>query len=360
MTLDEFLQMQANEDAIKAAEVAELSPPIAVDEYLTTYRVGSGDVLNVTMTGLDGPTLSSSFRARVDHAGRVDLPLVGEIDVVGKDEANVEDAIKAAYVPQIVRELTVNVEVATFETTNVVVTGAAETPGLVPLRRTERNLLYAVAAAGGVSSGASGRVSVSRVREPGVIESFNLTDPSGLAQSLTAGPLLSGDIVTIEAARPNTVFVGGLVNRPGQQFFATGVPYTLLQVIASAGGLRSDVLPRIGNLIRRMPDGSDVRVKLDLDRIKRGDDPNIVVSAGDILWIPDTWDTRLQDFVNRNLFIRAGFSLNYNMSGIDFLNSAAKAQSLQGSNLENSFDPLGFLTRNAALQTLSTAPPPTP
>jgi hypothetical protein len=107
-----------------------------------------------------------------------------------------------------------------------------------------------------------------------------------------------------------------------------------------------------------MPDGHDVHVRLDLDRIAMGADPNIELAAGDILWVPHTLETRILEFVNRNFFLRAGASVTYTATAADFLNSNAERQAV-GSNLEQTFDPYGALLRNSALQQLSQpAPPP--
>ncbi len=358
ISLDDFLQMQKEKNAF-ASDVGEKgSEDLPVDQYLTAYHIGPNDVLEVTLTGLNEPTASSLYRARVDKQGQIDLPLVGAVQVAGMELSDAESAVQAAYVPDVVRnlrDLSVNIEVVTFDTTSVIVTGSALTPGLVPLRRTERNLLYAMAGAGGVSGDASGRVTLSRVRRPGETVSFDLTDPRQLAAALEIAPLENGDIVRIEAATPNMVFIGGLVNRPGPQILPPGARLSMLQLLASAGGLRTDVFPREGMLVRRMPDGKDVRVKLDLPRIKSGEDENILLAAGDILWVPETLETRVQDFINKNVFIRAGFSLNYTMDGQDYLNKAARSRFNSG-NLQNSFDPLGFLSRNNALQNLVARP----
>lgn len=360
ITLDEFLLMQEEMASAKKMPAEAKLPAARIDEYLGPYRIGPDDVLEVTLTGLDQPTTSSSYKTRVDGNGEIDLPLVGAVRVGGMEEAHVEDAIKAAYVPAVVLQLNVNVEVVSYDLTHVVVTGAAQAPGLVPLPRNQRNLLYAVVGAGGVSDEASGRVTLSRLRRPGEQLTFDLSDPLQLAALLEVDPLEDGDVLTVEPAMPNTVFIGGLVNVPGPQTFPAGVRLSMLQVLAAAGGLRTDVTPRVATLVRRMPDGSDVRVKLNLGRIRRGQDENIMLAAGDIFWVPDTVATRIQDFLNKNIFLRAGVSVNYSISGSEFLNENARQSVLGRTGLQQSFDPFGFLTQNTALQTLTTAPPVQP
>ena len=110
-----------------------------------------------------------------------------------------ELAIKTAYVPNVVRQLTVNVAVMSREQTRVLVTGAVALPGFVSLPRSERTLLFAVAAAGGISGTASGVVTLHRVRNPGQQETVNILDASEQAKSLATAPLQSGDMVVVAA-----------------------------------------------------------------------------------------------------------------------------------------------------------------
>ena len=132
---------------------------------------------------------------------------------------------------------------------------------------------------------------------------------------------------------------------------------TALQAIAAAQGLRTNVIPREATLIRRMPDGTDAHVKLDLQRLTSGKDPNLVLAVGDILWVPETPETMIQDWINRNIFIRAGMSVNYNVTGIEYLNRRSQqSQSLTGSSVEQAFDPFGFLNRGAGIQNLENRP----
>ena len=209
---------------------------------------------------------------------------------------------------------------------------------------------------------ASGDVTLKRLRAPGEDVTLNLTTTKELKAALALNPLQDGDIVKVHAAEPNTIYAGGLVNTPRPLIFAPGVKVTILQALAAAGGLRTDVFPKEGTLIRRLPDGQDVQVKLDLDRLAKGKDPNITMAAGDILWVPHTWETRVQDWINKNIFFRAGITAtagaNYNALGVEYLNSNAERAANNANfntNLQDQFDPLGFLNQNAALQSLQNA-----
>jgi protein involved in polysaccharide export with SLBB domain len=329
----------------------------AVERGMGPYRVGPGDMLVIGLSGVD-LGLPSPLRARVNRAGQVLLPTVGAVPVVGLALEDVEARIRQAFVPAVVRDLSVVVDVETFDSTHVLVLGAVTAPGLIPLRRTECNPLFAIAAAGGVSQSASGRATLKRVRRPMHEERIDLTDAVSLEQALALDPLEDGDILTVEAADPNTVYVGGLVGVAGPQNYPSGVRPTYLQVLAAAGGPRSDLRIREGTLIRRMPGGKDLQVKLDVRRLATGKDANFHMAAGDILWLPHTTSTRIQDWVNKNIFIRAGASANvtYNVSGVEYLNRNSQQNGSAGNGgLEDAFDPYGFLRRNALLQAIPPA-----
>ena len=352
--LEEFLE---REHAARNAESADLAqaPPVNLDSRLGPERLGVGDVIDISLTGSDGAPIFPQIRTRVGRDGRVGVPVVGQVDVGDRELVDAEARILDAFVPDIYKEAACHVALVSTSGTDVLVIGAVAMPGLVSLHRNQRNLLYAVAGAGGISQLSSGEVTLQRIRQPDTVLTFNLTNPIELRNALALDPLEPGDIIHAHAAEPNTIFVGGLVARAGPQSYPTDTNVSVLQALAAASGLRTDVAPKEGTLVRRMPDGSDVHVLLDLDRIATGDAPNLTLAAGDILWVPETFETRVHDFLNRNLFLRAGVSVNYNVTGVEFLNRRSmQTQRGGGGSLQDSFDPFGFLGQNSLLQTIST------
>lgn len=342
---------------IPAAPAPETQPAGETADHLwSPYKVGPGDVLGITMTGVGEGGTVAPILARVHRDGDIDLPLAGKIHVAGLELQDVEDAIQNAYVPRVYQQASIHVELTKPEVASVLVTGAVVQPGLVQLPRTQRNLLFAIAGAGGISNLASGEVVLRRLREPGEVK-FNLLKPEQLQQALTMGPLQNGDTVVVQAATPNVIFIGGLVLAPHVQVNPPGTTMNVLQALASAGGLRTDVTPTEITLIRRMPDGKDVHVKLNVDRIQRGSDPNINLAPGDILWVPDTLLTAAENWVNQNVFFKAGFNVvgTYSFNGLDFMNNNAKQAALgtfNNNNIQNTVDPLGFLSRQQQLNNI--------
>lgn len=332
MSLDAFLDLQSR---VEQQAVPEPGPEPAnlqalLDTQLGPFRVGPGDVLQVTLTGADPTPVFPTVQVRVDREGQIELPVVGAIPVANLELEDVEDAVRAVCVPHLVRDGVVHVALVSEATTDVLVVGAVTLPSLVPLRRTERDMLHAIVSAGGVSEIASGDATLQRIRRPGEEVTLNLYDPRGVQAALDLDPLEDGDIVTVHSAMPNTIFVGGLVNAPAPQVYAPGVPLTVLQALAAAQGLRTDVRPREATLIRRMPDGTDAHVKLDLLRVTSGQDPNIRLAAGDILWVPETVDTMIEDWINRNVVLRASANVTYNVTGIEYMNRRSQQNATAG------------------------------
>ena len=161
MSLAEFIQL---EQEMREASAPTTQPAATlraagelINRQLGPYKVGPRDVIIVSLTGLAQEAPYAPLQARVDRNGQIELPAVGPVQVADLELEDVEDAIQAAYVPKVFREVTVHVSLLEADTTNVLALGAVQTPGLVPLRRTERNLLFSIAGAGGASEAASGR-----------------------------------------------------------------------------------------------------------------------------------------------------------------------------------------------------------
>ncbi len=356
MTIYEFLEIQKQSAPVEPEPPNSKPAQMWAERCQLPYRVGSSDRLNVALTGLnaDIPTEVTLTVVRVDRDGEISLPLVGNVKVGGLELEDVETAIHDAYVPAYFQNgIIVHVEVAEYHTTNVVVVGAVTTPGIIPLRRTERDVLHAVASAGGLVFTASGRMTLKRLRRPDEPVTLDLLDPKELEAAFSLEELEPGDIIEVEAATPNTIYVGGLVMVPGPQIFPPGTQVNLLQLLAAAGGVREELYPTDATLVRRLENGSDVQVRIDLNKLRSGEEPNIILAAGDIFWVPETFGTKTIDFLNRNLFFRAGFTASYNVignaTGIEFLNrreeqsAALTSGSSNSSTLQNRVDPAGFL-----------------
>lgn len=269
------------------------------------YQYRPGDELMVEVTGLrDDLYLPTMFRVRVHDDQSITLPGVGPIEVGGLSPAELEEKITAAFVPSVVkRPITVFVELQRPQETTVLVTGAARAPGLVRLRENQRNVLYALAGADGFVDSSTGEIRVVPARPQRPEMTYDLRDPTDVRLALLAPPLESGDTVVVTSAEPSVIYLVGLVNAPGPIPVPREDSVSLVRALAAAGGLVDFLDPQEATLWRQLPDGQQVRVKLEIAKIASGEAVDIALRAGDVLEIPHTAHTRFRAWVAQNIRI---------------------------------------------------------
>ncbi len=303
-------------DQLAEAEQVVETQPAPVDPQnlalaeIKPYHVTAGDILSIRLLGLtEDHYTPTMLELRVHEDGTIVPPIVGPVAVAGMTLNQAEQAIMAAHVPRVTNDLSVFVRLLEPETTTVLVLGSVSMPGLVRLRDNERNVLYAVAQAGGYGSagteGGFGHTLSSRVRvkpvDPSQPETvYDLADANDVRRALLAPPLASGDIVNVDADN-SMIYVTGLVNAPGPVVIPPSSTLSVLRAIAAAGGLREYVDFKEATLIRELPDGNDAHVKLDLKGMLAGRLPDVALRGGDILYVPGNADTFVQEWFLRNM-----------------------------------------------------------
>jgi polysaccharide export outer membrane protein len=285
----------------KVLQVAD-TKPLALRET-QPYRIGPNDVVDSHFVGLTDRLGTNVLRLRVHKDGTVSLPLVGRMKLAGYTLGEAEAAIVRAYVPDIAKDMSVYLELAGPETVTVMVIGAALNRGLVTLRQNERNILYAIAAAGGFNdmTNLKGRVRAITSERPEAVD--DLTNVNDVRRALTDPPLESGDVITVETGSPNAIYVTGLVNLPTPIPVPPNSSLSVLRAISAAGGVREYLAVKDATLVRRLADGRQVQVKLPLDDILAGRAPDLEMKPGDILMVPQTVDTMAQEWARANLLI---------------------------------------------------------
>ncbi|MBK9127254.1 MAG: polysaccharide biosynthesis/export family protein [Phycisphaerales bacterium] len=295
-------QLREREQSIATTQPVQIVPPQLAVAEIRPQRVAAGDVLRLKMYGLgDEVYTPTELELRVHENGEIVIPVVGAVQVAGKDLGQVEQAIIAAHVPRVVKDFAVLVQLSGPQNTTVLVQGAASSPGVVRLADNERNPIYALASAGGFNMASSGRITVKPIRPDRPETSYDFNDINDVRRALTAAPLESGDMVVVEAAPSSAVYVNGLVRQPGPVPLPARATIGVQQAIAAAGGLRDDLIIKEGTLVRTLPNGERVHVKVELDALMAGEGQEVALCAGDILVVPHTVETALQDWANRNI-----------------------------------------------------------
>lgn len=154
-----------------------------VDRLLSSYRLGSGDVVSIRVLGEDD---LKREKIRLSDAGTISFPIIGEIRVLGKRVAELEnliaDGLRGKYLLNPVVSVTIE------EYRPIFVNGQVEKSGAYPFQP-GLTIRKAVSLAGGFKERAS-KEKIFVIREDDKTQT-----PVKVDQSALVNP---GDIITVE------------------------------------------------------------------------------------------------------------------------------------------------------------------
>lgn len=218
---------------------------------------------------------------RLGSDGSVLLPLIGTVNLYGLTVTQAERLLERRFVEDgFYRNPQVTVQI--MEGPNQVATVVGEIHSVVPIIGSRR-LLDVLATAGGLPPTASHVITISR---PGLAEPIVVdlgTDP--LRSRLANIPIFPGDTIII--SRIGVVYMIGAFKSPGAIPLTQYSPLTLMEATALSGGLNFQGKYNDLRLIRTVGDHRTV-VKLDIQRIMHGKDPDPILQANDIVFLPDS------------------------------------------------------------------------
>lgn len=218
---------------------------------------------------------------RLASDGSALLPLIGNVEMGGLTVTQADRLIEHRLQEAgIYRNPQVTIQVV--EGPNQAATVAGEIHSVIPIIGSRR-LLDVLAVAGGLPPTASHVITISR---PGVAEPIIVdlgTDP--LRSNLANIPIFPGD--TIIVSRIGVVYIMGAFRTPGQIPLNQYAPLTLMEATALSGGLNFQGKYNDVRLIRTIGNHRTV-VKLDIQRIMHGKDPDPILEANDIVYMPDS------------------------------------------------------------------------
>ena len=311
-SLDELHQCEAS------GPLHDLWQERSAETNLHDFAVGPGDVLLITTTDL--PDLNDQD-SRVDGQGIISLPLIGDVQVAGLSEDQVQELI-TEKVKQYQKYPRVHVFVKHYASRNVQVMGMVAQPGTYPLNSPNDSILTVLGRAGGIKGMGDEKPAtrivlfpaktitdgshpdISCTQQGGQQEncegtaagnikpvSFGPT-PSSPAASVTpividldkpstvgclSIPARPGDILLVPAA--GQVGVYGWVAHPGAFDVTPGM--TVLGAITAAGGtmFSSNVE------LMRKEGGERTSIPVNLSQVESGSQPDLPVQGGDVVLV---------------------------------------------------------------------------
>jgi polysaccharide export outer membrane protein len=152
--------------------------------------------------------------------------------------------------------------------------------------------------AGGLNESASRTVSIVHAADPKKIIQVTLNVGAQTLESIEQGniEILPGDKIFV--ARSGVIYMVGELMRPGGYQVEHNNRLTLLEAVALAGGVTRTAKANQARLIRRSPTGRE-ELKVNLDKVLYGGGPDMLLTDGDILFVPSSLRKQFtQQFVN--------------------------------------------------------------
>jgi polysaccharide export outer membrane protein len=252
----------------------------------TAYVIGADDVLNIYV--FDEPDLNQATKYRVDADGMVTFALVGRVPAAGLTIREFQDRLIAKLSEGYIRNPQLRVDVESYRSQNVYVSGEVRSPGKVPMSGPTMPLIEALALAGSPTAQASSELIVVHPKKPkpgeptlpdedqdAVRTKINIKDLQ-IGKAGIGVVLQAGDTVFVPKAQ--LIYISGMVRNSGSYVLDPGM--TVQQVIALAGGLNDRGSDR-RITIARMVNSKRVVIKAKLTDVVQ---PNDTIEVGQRLF----------------------------------------------------------------------------
>lgn len=248
------------------------------------YRIGPRDLLEIRV--FETPELNVSRRVAED--GKINLPLVGEVELGGMTENEAAQKIKEVLEAKLLQRASVAVQVQEFRSRPISVIGSVRQPGNLAFSG-RWTLLEALTAAGGLAEGHGNLVYVLRRSDNGLSDqvAVPVDDLLVRADPKVNIPIIAGDLINVPGTVDVTVYCLGEFHQPGALSFKSSDRITLLTLISRAGGLTDRASSKI--LIKRTGHGTKSELTADYKRILAGKDPDVELEPGDVVVVKESF-----------------------------------------------------------------------
>ena len=265
-----------------------------------------GDRLQVDLnTGTLTENSEHTWPVSVDEFGQAAIPNIGAVKLAGLTSAEAaESIVQTSLQRDVFLTPSVAVSVKDRRKQVVIVTGAVNTPGPVTITDNHAGLADVIVRAGGLTSEASGAISVSGVdtTSENIVDGENAIRPVGQSalRALTVsladtseselGQIMvpEGAVVHVEPSPPRPIQVIGVISNQAVEVPA-GKNVRLLDAITLAGGQTySNWISDRVTIIRREPGSNNtVRIKASIRKAAADAKANLLLAPYDIVSVEE-------------------------------------------------------------------------
>lgn len=239
-----------------------------------SYVIGNGDEVRITVFGQ--PELTAE--TQVGAQGTVQVPLLGNLTIAGKNSADAAQMIAGRYeAGNFLKNAQVNVLITKYRSQVVAILGRVNSPGKLVLEG-PTSLTQALAWAGGIAPSGSERLILTRTLANGRIErtEYDLQQMLNYAaEQLPTVWLKDGD--TIYVPHAGRFYINGEVHSPGM--YPLDRTLNIRQALSAGGGPTARASDSKVKVFRQAPDGSVQELTAQ---------PNDLVMDGDVLVVRES------------------------------------------------------------------------
>jgi polysaccharide biosynthesis/export protein len=188
----------------------QMPDPPRAPSFGADYRIATGDLLSMTVFQVEA--LTKDYR--VDLAGNVSVPLIGDVPAVGRTTAELRQEIATRLGARYLRNPDVTLSVKESTSNNITLEGGVRRPGLFPVTG-PMTLIQGVALAGGIDpqQGNPRRLAIfRRIQGQRMAAAFDLV--SIRRGEMPDPEIYPGDIIIVESNNRRGLFQDILQSLP--------------------------------------------------------------------------------------------------------------------------------------------------
>lgn len=289
------------------------------------YHVGPGDYLEVQIWQLTQFNKANIQQVRIDEQGQIYLTLLNKVQAEGLTVEQLRQNLVKRLENNIIKNPEVSVTIKEFRNKKVVVLGQVRNPGTVYLKTDNASLLDVISLANGITNNAAPNIEILR----GASQADPVTWSSDAPQTYfhrdvvpvstlyaeggtQNNPIIfPGDVVKIRSSSEGYIYVSGEVTQPGTKPYRR--PLNIMQAITSSGGINTIAEEKEIKIIRRLSNGHEQTIMVDLEKVKSGEHQNIQLAQNDLIVIPFNPNKKFWHDIGKffNATVNTGVSVGY-------------------------------------------------